>query len=194
MATSSSMIRIRCPVSMWKGGGVAEMASVASDMRGFPQHGKFEIKGGSGADVTFHVYLSGVLLNDAVSNGKAQARTTPFSLLRRRLGCKERIIDTLQMLWRNARAGIGNGHADVPVDLRRNAQRPAVFHRILRVQKEIQKDLLQFAGITQNGRQVGHQRSVQPYLRCLELVFYQRQSISNDGVQVRLAKLRTAGA
>src|SRR5215469_14658080 len=68
IAASSSMISIRCPVSIWAGGEMEEMASVASDMRRFPQHGKFEIEGGSSAEMTFHVNLSGVLLDDAVSN------------------------------------------------------------------------------------------------------------------------------
>src|SRR5271156_994100 len=152
MAASSSIIRIRCPVSRCGGGGAAEMASMASDMRRFPQHGKFEIKGSPRADMTLHVNFSGVLLDDAVGYGEPKACATPFSLFRRRLGREERVVDALQVLWSNACPGIRNSDTYVAIDFSRNAQRSTPVHRVLRIEKEIQKDLLQFARIAEDGR------------------------------------------
>src|SRR5271165_3902197 len=160
MAASSSMIRIRCPVSRCGGGGAAETASVASDMRRFPQHGKFKIKGGPGAHMAFHVNFSGVLLDDAVGDGEPQTGATPFSLFWCGLGRKEWVVNALQMFWRNPGACIRDRDAYVAIDFSRNAQGSASAHRVLRIKKEIQKDLLQFSCIPEDGWQVGHQRRI----------------------------------
>src|ERR1700751_4606180 len=182
MAASSSMIRIRWPVSSWGGGGAAEMASVASDMRGFPQHRKFKIERGSGAQVACYVYLPGVFLDNAVCDGKTEARSTSLSLYGRGLGGEERIVDPLQMFRRDTRAGIGDGDADVSVHLGGNAQRSAVFHGVFRVQKQIQKHLLQLVLIAENWRQIGHQRGVELHSRRLKLMFHERKSFANNRV------------
>ena len=60
----------------------------------------------------------------------------------------------LQMFRRDAGAGVGDHRFDVAIDQRGNAQASAAGHRFLGIQKQIQKHLLQFAGVAVNRRQV----------------------------------------
>ncbi len=73
--------------------------------------------------------------------------------LGRGLGGEERIVDALQMLGRDARAGVGDHGFDVAVDQRGHAQPAAARHGFLGVQQQVEKDLLQLAGVAVNGRQ-----------------------------------------
>ena len=64
------------------------------------------MKRGAGADGAFHMDLAGVLLNDAVRDGEAQAGAALVARLC--LGGEEGIVDALQMLGRDAGAGVGD--------------------------------------------------------------------------------------
>ena len=101
----------------------------------------------------------------------------PLALADRRLGGEEGIVDALHVFERDARAGVGDVDRHMPVGLGGYAQRPAGRHGVLGVQKQVEKDLLQFAGVTQNRRQVILERSFQMNLGCTELVFQQLQRL-----------------
>ena len=64
------------------------------------------MKGCAGADRAFHVNFSGVLLDDAVADREAQ--TGAALVAGNVLGGEEGIVDALEVLGRNAGAGIGN--------------------------------------------------------------------------------------
>ena len=52
-----------------------------------------------------------MLLDDAVSDGQAQARAALLALLRSGLGGEERIVDALNVFLRDSAAGVGDAHA-----------------------------------------------------------------------------------
>ena len=73
---------------------------------------------------------------------------------------------------------------DVAVDERSDAQAPAAGHGFFGVQQQVEKDLLQFAGIAVDGRQLVGQIEIDENLRGLELVLEQRKRVANDLVEV----------
>src|SRR5580700_3228091 len=75
-------------------------------MNRIPQQGKLNVKGCTGADRALHVNFSGVLLDDAVADREAQTGATLVA--RDVLGGEEGIVDALEVLGRDAGAGIGN--------------------------------------------------------------------------------------
>ena len=80
-----------------------------------------------------------VLVDDAVGDRQAEAGAAAD-----RLGREERIVDARQMLRRNARPGIGDlRERAIAVDPGRHRQPAAARHRITRVEKQVQEDLLQ---------------------------------------------------
>ena len=103
----------------------------------------------------------------------------PFALAfaRRRLGGEERIVDALNVLLRDAGAGVGNDHADAFAVGSGNAQRSAIRHGVLGVQEQVQKHLLQPPGIAADQRQVLRQFILHLNLGALELVLQQRQRV-----------------
>ena len=94
------------------------------------------------------------------------------------------------------RAGVGDqrGYSDVAVDQRGHAQAAAAGHGFLGVQEQIEKDLLQLAGISVDEGQVLGQVEIDDDLRGLELVFEQGERVANDLVEVGLAELGGGGA
>ena len=98
------------------------------------------------------------------------------------------------MFGRNARAGVGHQRFDVSVDQRGHAQAAAAGHGFLGVQQQVQKDLLQLAGVAVDGGQFLGQVKIHHNLRRLELVFEQRKRVANHLVQIGLAELRGRGA
>ena len=56
----------------------------------------------------FDMDLSGMLLNDAVGDGKAQAGAAALPVAGRGFGGEERIVDALEVLGRDAGAGVGD--------------------------------------------------------------------------------------
>jgi hypothetical protein len=78
MAASSSMTRMLARLSLPESPAAAADAdefkgSSTSGMNGIPQQGKLKMKGCAGADGALDMNLAGVLLDDAVGDGKAQA-------------------------------------------------------------------------------------------------------------------------
>ena len=65
------------------------------------------MEGCAGADGALDVNLAGVLLNDAVGDGEAEAGAALVARLGRGLGGEERIVDALEVLGRDAGAGVG---------------------------------------------------------------------------------------
>ena len=83
-----------------------------------------------------------VFLDDAVSDGQAQAGTAPDAF-----GGKERIVDLRHIFRRDADPGVGNfNYQQAVVFSVARGQRDtavAVGNRIARIQNQIRKDLLQ---------------------------------------------------
>src|ERR1700761_1265024 len=80
----------------------------ASGTDRLPDHGKFHDECGSAAGHAVDANLTGMFLNDAVGHGESQAcaaRVAGFGFV---LGGEERIVDTMNVLLRNAGAGIGH--------------------------------------------------------------------------------------
>ena len=152
------------------------------------------MEGCAGADGALDMNLAGVLLNDAVGNGKAKAGAAPLAWSGRGLGGEERIVDALEMFGRDAGAGVGDHGFDMAVDQRGDAQAAAAGHGFFGVEQEVEKDLLQLAGIAVNGGQIVYQLEVDDDLRGFELVLEQRERIANDLVQIGLAELGGGGA
>ena len=68
-----------------------------------------------------------------------------------------------------------------PFDLGGDAERAARRHGVLGVQKQVKKDLLQFAGVAQNRRQVLSSSEVsRSNLGGAELVFQQLQRVLDN--------------
>ncbi len=83
--------------------------------------------------------------------------------------------------------------ATTPVRLGGYAQSTAGRHSVLGVEKQVEKDLLQFARVAQNGRQIIFERSFQVNLGGAELVFQQLQCVHDDVIQIERRELRPAG-
>ncbi len=59
---------------------------------------ELKLEGSADADFALDVNLAGVLLHDAVADGKAQAGALVLAFLRLGLGGEEGIVDAVQML------------------------------------------------------------------------------------------------
>ncbi len=149
------------------------------------------MEGGAATQLAFHLDLAGMLLNNAVAHGQSKARATALTLAHRRLGGEERVVNALHMFGGDARAGVGDVDRDQAVGLSGHAQGTARRHRVLRVEKQVKKDLLQFAGVAQDGRQIRLEHSFQLNLGGAELVFQQLQRVLDDVVQIESSKLRS---
>src|SRR5579863_7160473 len=114
-----------------------------------------------------------VLAHDTVRHREAQASSFPGTF-----GCEKRIIDALQMLGRDALPAISYFDAGEPLFVpSANRQRTAGLHGVARVQEQIQKYLLQFAGIRLHARQTRFQAQLHMDVRFLQLVLDQCQSL-----------------
>ena len=152
------------------------------------------MKGCAGADGAHNMNLAGVLLDDAVGDREAESRATAIAGLGCGLGGEKRIVDALQMLGRDARAGVCHHRLDMAIDCRGHAQTPTFRHGLLGVQQQVEEDLLQFAGVAVDGRQLVNEVELDVDLRGLELVIEQRQRVADDLVQIGFAELRGLGA
>src|ERR1035438_417671 len=76
-----------------------------------------------------------------------------------------------------------------------DAQITTTGHGILGIEQQVEEDLLQFAWVTVDGRQLLGQVEIQADLCGLELVFEQCERVANNLVEVGLTKLgsRRAG-
>src|ERR1700748_3103762 len=118
MAASSSMIRMRAAGSVETLALLCGTRMPASDMRGFPCHGEFEVESSAAANLALDLDLAGVFLDNAVAHSQPQSCAPALTLAHRQLGSEEGVIDALHVFQRNARARIGNIHRYMPVGLR----------------------------------------------------------------------------
>src|ERR1039458_1332574 len=122
----------------------------------------------AGTDRAFDVNFASMLLNNAVGNREAKASAA--TVAGHVFGGEKGIVDALQVLGRDARAGIGDDGLNVAVDQDSDRQAPAAGHRVLGVQQQVEKDLLQFARIAVDRRQPVGQIEIDKNLRRFELV------------------------
>ena len=112
---------------------------------------KFHTERGAAAAPVGDFDRAAMLLNDTVGHRKSQA-----GAFARALGGEERIVDAVQILRRDAVAGVGDFDARRPV-LRaqvRTSSVPPRCHGVARVQEQIQEHLLQLAGVAVTGGQI----------------------------------------
>src|SRR5690242_21880916 len=100
MPASSSIIRMEPPLPASVRGRVKTAASDIDCL----SHGKFQVERGPRPGLRIHADLAGVILNDSVGYGEAQARATRLSFARDVLGGKEGIIHLADVFRRNAGA------------------------------------------------------------------------------------------
>src|SRR5271170_4263929 len=112
------------------------------------------MKGCAGADGALNVNLAGVLLDDAVGDRETEPSAAPVAWPGRGLGGEEGIVNAFEMLGCNACAGVGHDCLNMSVDECGHTERSAFRHGLLGVQQEIEKHLLQLAGVAVDGGQL----------------------------------------
>src|SRR3954463_6976206 len=125
------------------------------------------------AEFALNVDLAGVLLHDSVAHGKAEAGAFMRSILRLCFCSEEGIVDAVEMLSLDAAARVLNPHHHPARRVEgRNLKRcvGASEHGILRVQHQVQDDLLQLALIPMNTREVWVEVRLHANLGGLELM------------------------
>src|SRR5579859_2480212 len=152
------------------------------------------MKGGADADGALDVDLAGVLLDDAVAYGEAEAGAAPFAGLGSGLGSKEWVINALEIFGRDAGAGVGNDGLDVAVDDGREAQFSALRHGVFGVEQQVKEDLLELAGIAVDARKLAVEVHLYSDARGLHLMLDESQGVANDLVEVGVAELGGGGA
>ena len=93
---------------------------------------------------------SGVLLHDSVGDREAEAGTLALALRGIALRCKERIVDAAEDVLGHTDAVILNAQADGCAGVVRgnaDARVLAALQRVLRVQDEVDEDLLELAAV-----------------------------------------------
>src|SRR5579875_174056 len=108
---------------------------------------KFHDEGGAAAGGAVHADFAGVLLDDAIGDGKTQPGAAAVAGCRLAFGGEERIVDTMDVLLGNAAAGVRNPHLHVMTVVGADGQRAAARHGVLGVQEQVQEHLLQLAGV-----------------------------------------------
>src|ERR1700674_4225531 len=153
-----------------------------SDMDCLPDQREIQGEGGAFARAALHAYMSRVCLDDAVGDRKSKTGAASLAIRGRCLGSEKWIVDALNMFLRNARASVRDAHADEFPVQRRDVQDSASGHRVLGIQEQIQKHLLQAPGVTLNQRKVFVELGLHLDMSHLELVFEQRERIRDDFV------------
>src|SRR6185312_3494958 len=125
-------------------------------------------KSGAFTDPTIHFNLSSMLLNNSIGDGQPEAGPTPSDIAR--LGSEERVIYPLDVFLRYAGARVGNQHLYAIAIGGADSKRAALRHRVLRIQKQVQEDLLQLTCVAVDGRQTGAETLLHANMRGLHLV------------------------
>src|SRR5208337_2795364 len=146
------------------------------DTDAFPDCWEFDMERSSSTGGRSYVDLAGMFLDDPVAHAETETGS-PASGLRR----EERIKNPMDVLAGNSVTGIHyfNFHAAV-VRGGTHFQHSAERHRIARVQKEIQKYLLELVGRTPYRGQSRAQLLHHLNLRCLQRVGDKRQGFFDD--------------
>src|SRR5579872_7028373 len=145
MADSSSTIRIAPKAEPLSIG--ARLNTANSDIDNLPYQGEFKMKRRALSRMAFHPDLARVLLDDAVSHRETQPGAPGLAFARGVLGGEKWIVNLVDVLGRDARAGIAYAHPNRCAVGGGDAQGSASGHGVFGVQEEIQKDLLELAGI-----------------------------------------------
>src|SRR5208282_107868 len=174
--------------------GVVTSDIVTSDMDCLPHQRKIQGEGGAFARAALHADIARVFLDDAVGYRKSKTGTAILALRGRRLGGEKWIVDALNVFLRNARTGIRDAHAHEFAVQRGHVQDSAPGHRVLGIQEQIQKHLLQAPGVALNQRKVLRELGLHLDVSHLELVLEQRQRIGDHLVQTDFRQFRARGA
>src|SRR6266404_1902645 len=136
-----------------------------------------------------HIHFSRVFLDNSVADRKAQAGSPPD-----RLGGKKRIENPMNMLARNSCSSVHDFdfHAAV-MSGGSHFQYSAGWHGVPRVQKQIQKYLLQFVRRAAHRRQSVAKILYHLNLRSLEWMRNQRKRLFDHLIQIDVGDLRRAG-
>src|SRR5687767_597036 len=131
-----------------------------------------------------------VLADDTVSNGQAEAGPLSDHLRR-----EERVVDAREVFARDARARVADYRNDLTtVETRFYREPPALRHRVTRVQKQIEKDLLQLVLDAGDERRRRTQLPPHFHLADEELGLEQRKDIADDSVEIdRTSVFRVRG-
>jgi len=125
-----------------------------------------------------------VFLDDAVGDGEAKACAAAVGL-----GGEKRIVDTRDVLGRDARTGVRHFHGDRVAGGGSGHRQPSTLrHGITRVEKQIQEHLLQLVLETPNRRR---RSQIPTHLdpAAAELVLEQRQYVTDDRIEVERRRL-----
>src|SRR5579862_1098446 len=119
IADSSSMINTDPPFCKYAASFTwFRVITAASDIDCLSDHRKIEIERSAFAGAAFNANLARVLLDDSIADRQTQARATGLSFARC-FGREEGIVNAMDVLLRDAGAGIGYLHAHhVPVGSR----------------------------------------------------------------------------
>src|SRR5207302_9713983 len=98
-----------------------------------------------------------MFLNDSVRYRKTQPSCARLAFPRSVFGGEERIVNTLDVLLRDAYSGVRDSHAHARAIPGLDPQPPTSRHCVLGVQEEIEKYLLQLAPVAVDERQAVQQ-------------------------------------
>src|SRR5882757_200751 len=158
---------------------------------------ELQLEGSANAELALDVDLAGMLLHNSVADGKSEACALVSAVLRLGLGGKERIVDAVEMFSLDAASGVLDAYQHTSSTVEgRNLKRGvrSSEHRILRVQHQVEDDLLQLALIPVNACEVWIKVRFHPNLRRLELMLQQSHGVTEKIVQIQAGELRPAGA
>src|SRR5712692_3164863 len=106
--------------------GMAVISDTAnSDMDCLSDQREIQGEGGAFARAALHADIARVFLDDAVGNRKSKTGAAILAFRGRRLGSEKWVVDALNVFLGNARAGVGNAHADEFAIHRRHLQHSA---------------------------------------------------------------------
>src|SRR5271157_6505958 len=161
-----------------------------ADIHGFPDCGKFQPEGRSATLHAVHLDRSGMLPDDAVSYRETQACASA-----RGLGSKKRIENLVEVIGGDSHAVVGNFHVHGGVlSLCSNGQLAAARHGIARVQDQVHKNLLEFAGIPVHGGQRGFQLGMDGDPGDFQHGFDQGEAFADNAVHVTVGVFAAADA
>src|SRR6266403_1861605 len=116
--------------------------TAASDIYSLPQQREINIESCAFLGRTFHADFASMLLDDAVGHGKPKTRAALLPILRHVLSSEEWIVNTLDVFLRDSQASVRDDYPDSVAVGSYDPQRASVRHRVLRVQEQVQEDLL----------------------------------------------------
>src|ERR1700756_412177 len=193
MAASSSTISTEPAEDEGISTKLRRATTASSDIYSLPGQREIQVEGGSFSGTALHANLSCMLLDDAVSYRKAQPCSAALAFRGHIFSGEKWIVDTVDMFLRYTRAGIRHGNAHALSVGGADAQNSSIRHGVFRIQKQVEKHLLQAPGIALNVRQLIGQVILHCDLAGFELVLQQRQRVGDDLVDLHVGELGSAG-